>query len=107
MGKRKGRLVNPQTRIRYVPLDDRDLPEEEQCVFELRPLTAADVLATDGDPGKILRAAIVGWENVLDTEGGQVDYAPAKVSMLDVATMNELTQVVTSSSHVDLETGKP
>lgn len=64
----------------YVCLEDRDLPAEEQTVFQLRTLTseehlrASDIASMGGGRATeyVLRVGIAGWSNLHDAEGNLV-----------------------------------
>lgn len=76
----------------YVLEDERELTEEEQTTFQLRPLTSAEnrelqdqmAVKTGGGSGHGIRpgtgihlavlAGLRGWKNLQDDAGGQVEF---------------------------------
>lgn len=83
------RAIDPNRTHDYIPRADRDLDEHEQTVFELRPFTVGerrwflDRAATlmDSKAARmgeweehVLRTGIAGWRNLLDEDGGEVEF---------------------------------
>lgn len=88
--------LTPKERFSYVLECDRNLPEDEQTVFELRPLSIAeetkvqDALFGGGDAGMTMRTGtgqlmrlrfgLVGCKNLLDASGSEVPFETSKGS---------------------------
>jgi hypothetical protein len=84
--------VNPNEPFDYVLEADRDLPPDEQTVFHLRPLSHSQRTKLDdlrfrmegktqvvGTPAgymqdQVLKAGLMGWDNLRDAHGEQVPF---------------------------------
>ncbi len=76
--------------VRFVLPEERDLPANEQTVFQLRPLTVLEdqhlrdsfavvtrsgpMIQTGAARVALLRAGLVGWENLRDEVGAEVPF---------------------------------
>lgn len=83
--------INVDESFPYVIKAERDLPQEQQTVFLLRPLPASVGMALDnlheasssgqvtlrvGDQRVVtLRAGLVGWRNLNDAKGNPVEFS--------------------------------
>jgi hypothetical protein len=81
---------SPKQSVRFVLPEERELPANEQTVFLLRPLSVLEdqvlrdsfVLVTKSGPVMqagamrvaLLRAGLVGWENLRDEVGAEVPF---------------------------------
>jgi len=79
---------------------EKELPKEQQTVFNLRQLTGADKMmlahqasrgATDTEVALyMVNRCLVGWENMLDEHGNPLRYSKDNVDLLSVETLTEL-----------------
>jgi hypothetical protein len=119
------KALTPKSEFEYVLRCDRELPEEDQTVFILRPLTVseqaevADVMfgGTAGSEDlivrsgsvqiKTLRKGLVGWKNFLREDGSEVTFAVEnkrkgiQLQLLDLLSMEhrvELSDAISSGS---------
>ena len=89
-------------RVRYVLKKDRDLPEDDQGVFILRPLTLELVSDEDTD----LEAGVEGWENFTDEDSNVVEFDKAELKRLPFGEATELLREIQRLSGMGLETAK-
>ena len=125
--------LDPRATFDYVLKEDRELPEEQQTVFELRPLTVSEEARVADSmiasvPGQdemsiksgsyqlqILRCGLRGWRNFKNAKGADVAFDVTKgnhrhvtddsLDRLSYANRNELTNAITEHSAVSEEEG--
>lgn len=89
--------IDPKEEFDYVLKADRELPEEQQTVFKLRPLShtqrtklqdmeyrwerGTDVISMpQGSMShQILQCGLAGWTNLRDAEGNEIEFRTGKV----------------------------
>lgn len=103
--------------VTHVLFSDRDLPEDEQTSFTIRKLTRAEdrdvrdkvIKVNYGSGGEstitgalslgdhLLEAALEGWRNVTDADGGQVKFDKTRraemLALLPDEVVDELSKV--------------
>lgn len=88
--------LDPKSTFPFVLKEDRELPEEQRTVFQLRGLTVSEeaqvsdsmLMAHSGSDEvafragthqlTVLRYGLKGWENFLDAEGQPVEFETTK-----------------------------
>lgn len=130
-------IVPKMTEFDYVLKEERELPESEQTVFRLRPLTyrehediergskvaferktdRAEVLAeTKAVARRVLNLGLVGWRNLRDEEGHEVEFRrlekkgsfslPEEALDILSGVANELSNAITERSALTKEASK-
>jgi hypothetical protein len=125
--------LDPRATFDYVLQEDRELPEEQQTVFELRSLTVSEEARVADSmiasvPGQdemsiksgsyqlqILRCGLRGWRNFKTTAGTDAQFDVTKgnprhvtdecLDRLSSANRTELTNAITEHSSVSEEEG--
>lgn len=118
---RRFAAIRPENEFIYVPVAYRSFPDELKPKFSLRSITGDDALHfademrgevyIDGGRAQVqikhgaytiavLKKGIIGWENYYDSNGKIMEFSEHNKSNLPMELMEELSEIITSSSRL-------
>jgi len=103
--------------VKVVLDSDKELKKEEQVSYILKPLSAKKMFEyqafiskggeTEQNPlenaGRLFEVALVGWENLKDSEGVLVPFPSAPSDALDILDVSTVTEII--NKILELSTG--
>ena len=116
--------IRPDEHFIYIPKAYRELPEELQPKFTMRPITGEEGLRyADSMRGEVLidggkaqiqvkhgqytisvvKCGLIQWDNYYDANGNIVEYKQGSIENLPRVLIEELSEVITSGSKLEEE----
>ena len=106
--------ITPGTRYNYILKAEKNLPKEEQTIFQMKSLTGEEMievldLTAAGTHKAFLvsiQLAIVGWENFKDDKGNDIPYKLENVARIPWECWAKMSADILADNQVSAELKK-